>query len=177
MIKNKIGLKSVEIILAVIVVGLLIAVGYLFISKDDDKKSDDDKITNTTQGQSNEQSSETSQTATESQTIAIDDLGLQFEAPTKLGTLTFSPIHLEGGQALNSVTISSEAATQAGCAQDDGPLGVLTYDRDKGGTLIANARSTNLYYIEPTKACSAITGLDISTLQSALESLVSDGKD
>ena len=176
MIKNKMGLKSVEIILAVIVVGLLIAVGYLFISKDDEK-SDDYKITNTAQDQSNEQPSDTSQAATESQTIAIDDLGLQFEAPTKLGTLTFSPIHLEGDQALNSVTISSEAATQAGCTQDDGPLGVLTYDRNKGGTLVANARSADLYYIEPTKACSAVTRLDISTLQSALASLVSDGKD
>jgi|GEM_PF-2477381 hypothetical protein len=106
-------------------------------------------------------------------TFEIAALGLKFQAPPSLSDLDYRTIKLSGDQSVSSVEFSSKKLETAGCDIAKAPLGYLTYDNDKGGTLVANARSSNLYYIAPKTVCGT-SASDSDTLKSALKSLTSD---
>lgn len=107
----------------------------------------------------------------------ISNLGIQFSLPAPLSDLTDKIVHLEGDQAVNSVGFSSKRLEAAGCSVESAPLGYLTYDNDKGGVIVGNARGSNLYYIPPSGQCQVATvSQDWRILQEALKSLVTDYK-
>lgn len=105
----------------------------------------------------------------------IASLGVKFELSNTLSDLTYIVINLGGEQAVNSVGFSSKQLEAIGCPASSAPLGYLTYDDNKGGTLVARARNSDLYFIKPDKLCNADERLrDWHTLQNNLSSLVTD---
>lgn len=105
----------------------------------------------------------------------ISDLGLMFAAPGTLKDLDSAAVHLAGDQAVNSVGFSTKRLEAAGCSLQSAPLGILTYDTDKGGDIVAHVGSQNLYYLEPKAGCKADTAfLPLASLKAALGSLISD---
>jgi hypothetical protein len=55
------------------------------------------------------------------------------------------------------------------------PQGYLTYDNNKGGTMVATARNSNLYYLQPQAGCKADASLqNWQQLEAGLKTLLSD---
>lgn len=105
----------------------------------------------------------------------IADLGLMFASPGALRDLDSAAVHLAGDQAVNSVGFSSQRLEAAGCSVQSAPLGILTYDTDKGGDIVAHVGNQNLYYLEPKAGCKADgTLLPLAGFKAALGSLISD---
>lgn len=105
----------------------------------------------------------------------IADLRLMFAAPGSLRDLDSAPVHLAGDQAVNAVGFSSQRLEAAGCSVQSAPLGILTYDIDKGGDIVANVGGKNLYYLEPKAGCKADAALQpLANFKAALGSLISD---
>lgn len=173
MIKNSSTQKgSAHVIIVILVVALLGTLGFIFWQNFIHKEPVTTKTeTPATKVKDSEKSKDNEEQLV---SVHITDLGLIAMVPESLGDLTSEPVHLEGDQAVNSVVLSSEKAEASGCAKNSGPLGYLTYDADKGGTLVASARGSELYYLSPDKTCDAVTSKDINDLQTALKSLVSD---
>jgi len=116
-----------------------------------------------------------SPTAAPSSYFDIVDLGVKFLLPASFSDLEYKVVHLTGDEAVNSVAFSSKRLDAAGCGLDTAPLGYLTYDSDKGGSMVAIARNSNLYYLQPQAGCKASATLqDWQSLETALKSLVSD---
>ena len=105
----------------------------------------------------------------------IADLGLMFAAPGTLNDLNSAAVHLAGDQAVNSVGFSSKRLEAAGCSVQSAPLGILTYDTDKGGDIVARVGGQNLYYLEPKAACKAdVALLPLASFKASLGSIISD---
>lgn len=105
----------------------------------------------------------------------ITELGLMFAAPGALKDLDSAAVHLAGDQAVNSVGFSSQRLEAAGCSVQSAPLGILTYDTDKGGDIVARVGGQNLYYLEPKAGCKADAVLQpLANFKAALGSLISD---
>lgn len=115
-------------------------------------------------------------TPTPSSTFDISSLGVKFTLSGTVSDLDYQVVHLTGDQAVNSVEFSSKRLEAAGCSLASAPLGYLTYDNNKGGTLVANVRNSNLYYLSPTAgSCAAAPSLQTwQALESSLRSAVSD---
>jgi hypothetical protein len=115
-------------------------------------------------------------TPTPSSVFDITSLGVKFTLSGTLYDLTYQVVHLTGDQAVNSVEFSSQRLEAAGCSLSSAPLGYLTYDNDKGGTVVANARNSNIYYLAPTGGtCKAAASLqNWQALESSLKTSVSD---
>ncbi len=104
----------------------------------------------------------------------ISDLALIFAAPGRLKDLDSTAVYLAGDQAVNSVGFSSKRLEAAGCSASSAPLGIITYDTDKGGEIVAHVGSQNIYYIEPKTGCRADASLlPLASLKAALGSVVS----
>ena len=115
-------------------------------------------------------------TPTPGSVFDISSLGVKSTLTGALYDLTYQVVHLTGDQAVNSVEFSSQRLEAAGCSLSSAPLGYLTYDNDKGGTLVANARNSDLYYLAPTTGtCKAAASLqNWQALESSLKTSVSD---
>jgi len=163
------------IILVLVILGLL---GFVFWQNFIVKNTNDSATKTESQTTSKRASSVSEQTPAPTPetnvTVHIADLGLNVSVPSNLSDLTSEPKHLAGDQAVNSVVLSTAKLETAGCARSSAPLGYLTYDSDKGGTKVASARGSNLYYLEPDTKCSAVTSSELNSLKAALKSLVSD---
>jgi len=62
-----------------------------------------------------------------------------------------------------------------GCSVDSAPLGILTYDSDKGGMVVANTRNSKLYYIKPQPGCKADASfLDWRSLEQSFRGITED---
>lgn len=107
----------------------------------------------------------------------VPELAVEFTLPETFMDLTHEVVKLSGDQAVNSVAFSSKRLETFGCGLETAPLGYLTYDNDKGGTLVGHAKydSDKLYYIKPDGQCKADTSLqDWRTLENALKSIITD---
>lgn len=103
----------------------------------------------------------------------ISELGIKFVLPASVPDLIHVVAHFPGDQAVNSVALSSKKLAILGCAT--GTLGYLTLDADKGGSFVASARGSNLYYIKPSFVCeSNISAGAVQDLSSALRYLKTD---
>jgi hypothetical protein len=115
--------------------------------------------------------------ATAVSVLDITPLGVEFALPSDVSDLTYQIVHLTGDQAVNSVEFSSQRLEVAGCGLSAAPLGYLTYDSDKGGTLVASdIRNSSLYYVSPASGvCKANASLqDWQALKSYLTTAVTD---
>lgn len=107
----------------------------------------------------------------------ITDLGVKFDLPFSLVDLGYIPVHLHGDQGVNSVEFTTKRLQDAGCTIDMAPMGILTYDSDKGGTKVGHARGSNLYYIKPDGRCHVNSRLQPwQKLRDVLHTLRSDGQ-
>ena len=105
----------------------------------------------------------------------VPELGVMFAAPGTLKDLNSTTVRLPGDQNLSSVGFATKRLEAAGCSLASAPLGILTYDTDKGGSIVARVKDQNLYYLEPVAGCKAeATLLPLASFKSALSSLVSD---
>jgi hypothetical protein len=109
----------------------------------------------------------------ESNWYSISNLGLLFNLPNTLSDLTYQVVKLSGDQAVNSVKFSTKRLESVGCNLSTDPLGYLTYDKDKGGVVVANARGSDLYYIKPAVQCETALQ-DSLVLEQALKTIISD---
>lgn len=172
---NESGFTALEIILTIVVLAAIGAAVFFGLKAHDSATNKDTAASVSTPVASASPSNSSSPTSTPSLpsfVFDISDLGLKFTAPGEYAGLTYQVVHLAGDQAVNSVALSTKTLTTTACPISTAPLGYLTYDSDKGGQKVANARNSTLYYIAPTGACAAS---NYSALQAALQTLVSDG--
>jgi hypothetical protein len=105
----------------------------------------------------------------------ITDLGLMFAAPGSLNDLDSAAVHLVGDQAVTSVGFSSKRLEAAGCIVQTAPLGIITYDTDKGGDIVASIAGQSLYYLAPKAGCKAdVALLPLDSFKASLGSTISD---
>lgn len=174
-ISNQSGFTAIEIILTIIALAAIGAAVYFGLKARNSATNNHvttSVITPTVSASPSGSPSPTASPSLPSFVFGISDLGLKFTAPGAFTGLTYQVVHLAGDQAVNSVALSTKTLTTAACPISSAPLGYLTYDGDKGGKKVADARNSALYYIAPTGACAAN---DYSALQTALQTLVSDG--
>lgn len=114
---------------------------------------------------------EKNQTQNNVSLYVIPELGLKFWLSSSLSDLKHQVVKLSDDQAVNSVMFSTQRLLNEGCYPSS--LGYLTYDNDKGGIVVAQARGSNLYYIKPSKNCGGESTIQQQQkLQEALKFLV-----
>ncbi len=173
---NQKGFTGFEVVLIVIALVAIGAAGYFAYEARQDKTvlvAAPKKTEKTIQAQPQPVSSKPETTSV----YNIKDLGVEFALPSSISDLSYKVVNLGGEQAVSSVTFSTKRLEAAGCSLDSAPLGHLTYTEGKGGILVASARGSNLYYIEPKGSCSADPSLrNWQKLKEALKTTVSDYK-
>jgi hypothetical protein len=166
------------ILVAIFIVVLIAAAGVAAynVSKSDNKDDQTAKASlSPTSSSSATASPIATPTPTPDSTFDVSDLGVKFTLSGSLWDLDYKVVHLTGDQAVNSVAFSSKRLEAAGCSLDSAPLGYLTYDNDKGGVMVATARNSSLYYLQPQAGCNADVSLrNWQVLQSGLRTLASD---